>query len=276
MNRFWATACVVLFLLPCAVRAQEDGLGLDLTNDSNKKPEPPKKEEEKPPPEAKPPTNALTEPVPPQPKPQLEPIFSERDITQEDRVKSVQRKVYLKRYRFELAPFVSVSLNDPYYYKLAGSLRGAYYLADTLALSVRGAYVQTLPSEDVRTAKRTFHGRIFYSVPLWWAMGDMEWSPIYGKVAIFNSILHFDAYVLGGLGVVSTETSTLPGRPAADLGGGLRFVVTDFLAVNVAVINTSYVDTPAGTTKSATQNVLTLNAGVSIFFPFSSTGREAE
>jgi len=139
--------------------------------------------------------------------------------------------------------------------------------------------MQVLPEDDVRIAKRTFQSRIFYSVPQWSAMGDAEWSPLYGKVAFLNSILHFDAYLLAGLGVVNTEVSSQEGRglsPAADLGLGMRFVVSDFFAVNVALINTSYVDQPLGSSKGATQNLMTLNAGISIFFPLKSTGREAE
>jgi outer membrane beta-barrel protein len=110
-------------------------------------------------------------------------------------------------------------------------------------------------------------------------MGDVEWSPLYGKVAFLNSILHFDAYLLGGMGVVNTEMSKVDNRGpslAADLGLGIRFVARDFLAVNVALINTSYVDQPLNTSKGATQNIMTLNAGISIFFPLKSTGREAE
>ena len=47
------------------------------------------------------------------------------DITHEDRVKSVQRKVYRKKGRFELTPLVSVSVNDPFYSKFGASVRGA-------------------------------------------------------------------------------------------------------------------------------------------------------
>ncbi|MGQ0505650.1 MAG: outer membrane beta-barrel domain-containing protein, partial [Myxococcaceae bacterium] len=126
-------------------------------------------------------------------------------------------------------------------------------------------------------AKRLLNSRIFFSVPYWMAMGDLEWSPIYGKVAFFNSILHFDAYLLGGLGAVNTETSQTRGvSVGADLGLGMRFVAKDWIAVNVALINTTYVDQPAGTTKGSTQNVMTLNVGLSLFFPFRSTGRESE
>lgn len=207
----------------------------------------------------------------------------ERDVTQDDRVKSVQRKLYMKRGRFELAPAIAINVNDAYYTKWGGAVRAAFYPHDTLAISARFTLLDTVRTDDVRTAKRNFLSTIFYSVPYWTAMGDVEWSPLYGKVAIFNSILHFDGYLAAGAGVVFTETSadTLnPShagvKPAVDLGIGLRFVTTDWLAVNVGLINTAYVDTPVGTSKSSLQNMMLVHAGVSIFLPFKSTYREAE
>jgi hypothetical protein len=53
-------------------------------------------------------------------------------------------------------------------------------------------------------------------------------------------------------------------------------MTTDWLSVNIALIDTSYVDQPAGTNKGSIQNILALNAGISLFFPFRSTGRESE
>ncbi|HYH94502.1 MAG TPA: outer membrane beta-barrel domain-containing protein [Hyalangium sp.] len=250
-------------------------MGLDLTNEDAKPEEQqPETTPETPPPAEPPPTPAASTATP-APESELLPT----DITNEDRVKSVQRKVYLKKGRFELTPLVSFSINDPYYSKLGASVRGAYYFADTLAISARGSVMQVLPSEDVRTAKRAFQSRIYHSVPQWSGMADVEWAPLYGKVAFLNSILHFDGYLLGGAGVVKTETSSLEGRSisiGADLGLGMRFVAKDFLAVNVALINTSYVDQPLGTSKGAVQNLMTINAGISLFFPLRSTGRESE
>ncbi|MFZ5470458.1 MAG: outer membrane beta-barrel domain-containing protein [Myxococcota bacterium] len=259
MIRTWAVTLALV--VPVMALAQTEFEGLDLTKPAD--PAPP------------PPPPAVEERKPAAPK--VEEPAVERDITQDDRVKSVQRKLYLKRGRFELAPYVGTSVNDPYYTKFGVAVRGAYYLADTLALSARFSLMQVVPTDDVRTAKRNFQSRIFFSVPIWSVMADVEWSALYGKVAVFNSILHFDGYVLGGAGVVNTETSADRGlNVGADLGLGMRFVAKDYMAVNVALINTTYVDQPAGTTKGATQNVMMLNAGVSLFFPFKSTWREAE
>jgi outer membrane beta-barrel protein len=249
-------------------------MGLDLTEETQATPSQEEAPAAPPAEEATPAVAATAEEAP-----EPEPLMPLTDITQEDRVKSVQRKVYLKKGRFELTPLISISVNDPFYSKVGASLRGAWYLADTLAIAARASLIQVVPSDDVRTAKRTFNSKIYNSVPEWSAMGDVEWSPVYGKVAFLNSILHFDGYLLAGAGVVRTETSALEGRglnPAADLGLGMRFVAKDYIAVNVALINTSYVDQPLGSSKGAVQNVMTLNAGISLFLPFSSTGRDAE
>ncbi len=275
MNRLQATL-LALCLWPTLALAQDPGMGLDLTGEEAKPEEQQSDPAETTPTEPSPSTG----PILPEPEPAPADTSVAADITQEDRVKSVQRKVYLKKGRFELTPLVSVSIADPYYSKLGASVHGAYYLADTLSVALRLSAMQVIPSDDVRTAKRTFGARIFYSVPQWSAMADVEWSPLYGKVAFLNSILHFDGYLIAGLGGVKTETSALPNRAflnvGADLGVGMRFVAKDYLAVNVALINTSYVDQPLGTSKGALQNMMTLNAGISLFLPLKSTGREGE
>jgi len=281
-------ALFVAVLMPCSAFAQD--LGLDLTDDSATKKEPPKKEE--PPKRETSSASKKKEEAAPQESEGLaqkpaEGQQAEREVILEDRVKAVQRKVYLKKSRFEVSPLVGISVNDPYYSKFTVSALAAYYLADTLALGVRGSWINVIPTDDVRTAKHVLQSRIFVSIPQWSVMADAVWSPIYGKVTIFNSILHFDAYILGGMGAVITETSNVqtcvgtacssPGPYVAfDLGVGVKFVTKDYLAVNAALINTSYVDTPTGTTQGITQNVMTLSAGISFFFPFKSTGRESE
>lgn len=255
------------------------GEGLDLSGDSKpeeKKPESKPAETAKPPPsapagadksaEAKGDADAST--------------TTPTDVSKAgDTVISRQRKLYMKERRVEASAFISVSVNDPYYQKWGGNFRLAFYPADSLAIAGRFSLLQVLPTDDVRVAKRDFQSRIFFSEPEWMAMGDIEWSPFYGKVAFMNSILHVDAHVIAGMGAVYTATVVLKDRTVAigaDLGIGLRFVVVDWLAVTAQLINTSYVDQPAGTTKGAVQNLMMFNVGFSIFIPFKSTFREAE
>jgi outer membrane beta-barrel protein len=260
-------------------RAQNQLEGLDLSDD----PKDSRKTEPKP--EALD-VGPATTTAAPAPEEQVEPEpagqVGERDVTQEDRVKSVQRKLYMKRGRLELSPAIAINVNDPYYTKWGGELRAAFYPADTLALALRFALLDTERTDDVVTAKANLSSMIYFSAPYWTATADAEWSPLYGKVAIFNSILHFDGYLVAGAGVAYTQTTSDPNpvrsgvKPAFDLGIGLRFVTTDWLAINAGLVNTSYVDTPVGTTKASLQNVMLVHLGVSIFFPLKSTYREAE
>ncbi len=279
MRRLVAVTCLLL-LAPAALAQQTPppppaapaepsapaGLGLDLTQETPKTDVPAAK--------ARPPQ-------------EVQPL-DEADLTQDDLVKSIQRKVFLKAHRFELAASIFIGVNDPYYSKWGISLRGTYFLADTLGLSVHGSWYQVYPTPDVTIAKQNFQSRIYYSVPQWSLLGDVEWSPIYGKASIFNSIFHFDVYLLGGLGVVWTETSPTPvdsNQPngptrgpsfAGEFGIGMRFIALDWMSVNLSLVDTCYGDTPAGTTLGAIQNLLTINVGLSFFFPFKSTGRESE
>jgi outer membrane beta-barrel protein len=270
LTRNLAATLSVAFLCFSGTAFAQD-LGLDLTEEP-KKAEP--KEEPVTPKSTAPVTTATDEPAAKAAKKSDQPAV-ERDTTQDDRVKSVQKKLYLKRGRFELAPSFIINVNDAYYTKLGGAIRAAFYPADSLAISARFSLMQTTATDDVKVAKRNLNSRIFFSVPIWSVMGDIEWSPIYGKLAFFNDILHLDAYLLGGGGVVYTETSAARGvNPAFDLGLGMRFVVKDFMAVNVALINTTYVDTPVGTNKGVVQNLMMVNAGISFFIPFKSTYRE--
>src|SRR5579871_1617312 len=116
-------------LLPVGARAQGD-LGLDLTDDSPKK-EQPKKEEAPAEPKASPKTREakVTKNEGESPKAEANEEQAEREVILEDRVKAVQRKVYLKKSRFEISPMVGVSVNDPYYSKFALTGMAAYYLA---------------------------------------------------------------------------------------------------------------------------------------------------
>jgi outer membrane beta-barrel protein len=191
----------------------------------------------------------------------------ERVIIQEDRIRSVQEKPSTKRGRFSLSPQANFSVNDPFYSKVGASLALAFYPENTLGIGVRGAYSHPMQEDDFLTAKKNFQSAIVASTPKWVGMADLEWSPIYGKIRFLNSIVYLDGYLIGGIGTVYTRTPLL----AFDFGGGFRFITKDWLAVNVNVINTSYVETPRGSPLGLIQNLLTVNAGFSIFFPFQST-----
>ncbi|MFN7131419.1 MAG: outer membrane beta-barrel domain-containing protein [Myxococcales bacterium] len=246
--------------------AQNAGFGLDLSDDEPKKEE---AAEQPPPPEEEPPRRAV---LPPPDAPVSRPAegeISEKDIASEDRVKSVQRKPFLKRRRAEITPMGFVTVNDAFFPKFGPGLRGSYHLHDSFGLGVRFFQYNLIPNDNVRFAKRQLQSRLPSVLPRYSVNLDLMWTPIYGKVSLFNSIKHFDLYVVGGAGAFITQTSGLGDGPhlSTHIGIGQRFSLTDFMSIDLSATESIYSDRPNAGTKSVIQHVLSVNGGVSLFIP---------
>jgi outer membrane beta-barrel protein len=198
--------------------------------------------------------------------------FSEKDVALGDKVKAVQRKGFIKAHRFEVAPQISLSINDPFYQKFGGGLRLAYSLQDSFALAVRGTYFTPLRRDAVREGKLAFQSQLLSSQLYGLVMLDGVWSPIYGKASFLNkNIVHFDLYLSAGFGAVWSATSLAPRNEgphiAADLGGGVRFYPKEWLAFELGLNATFYPDQPIKSVPGTVQKVFVANVGFSFFFP---------
>jgi len=267
---------VLALAAPEGAVAQQELPGLDLSQPAKpeKRPEqPPAGAGEKPPadgpglslaPEAARPALA--------PAPQPGGLFGERDVALGDRVKAVQRKGFLKRGRFEVAPTFALSVNDAFYQKVGGGLRLAYSLQDSFALALRGSYYSPYRTDNVRTGKLAFQSQLLTSQLQGQAMLDGVWSPIYGKASFLaDAIVHFDLYVSAGFGAVWSATSGPPRNEgphlAGELGGGVRFYPAEWMAFELGLMATFYPDQPIVSVPATIQTVFVANVGVSFFFP---------
>lgn len=257
-------------LLPLHALAQENpGLGMDFSDEAKK---------------AEPAREAGTEreTATGQPRPDLdraapaaEPRLSEVDVAAEDRVKSVQRKAFLKSGRFELTPLAFVTLNDAFYPKYGPGARASFYLKESLAIGVTALQYNLIPSENVRLAKRQLASRLPSVRPDSSVSLDLRWAPVYGKVAVFNAIRQFELYLVGGAGAVFSQTSNVDGAHlSTHLGIGQHFGLTDWMTLDLALIETMYADRPGGGNKSVTQHVLSVQGGLGFFLPFGFDYRE--
>lgn len=259
------TFAFLLLLVPLGAVAQQEQPGIDLS-------EPPPSERKK----------SDDVPLPPPPsgatrarKEEAQPLApGESDVALGDRVKAVQRKGFLKRHRFELGLAFPGTINDAFYEKLGVSGHLGYNLGDTFALQARGAYFTQLRTSHVREGTLAFESQLLQSRVYGQAMLDGVWSPVYGKVAwLGSSIVHFDMYLLAGLGAVWSATSQAPRAEgphlATDLGGGIRFYPTDWLALDGGLVATLYPDQPLLSVPSTLQKVVTAQIGLTVFFPFS-------
>ncbi|MGF1510132.1 MAG: outer membrane beta-barrel domain-containing protein [Myxococcota bacterium] len=172
----------------------------------------------------------------------------EREETESlaDRIKSVQRKVFIKKKRVEVYPQVLFGLNDAFFQNLivGGSL--AYHISDAFAIEARGGAVANLGETDAVRFVRAETGSLLEEPPELQFHADLDflWAPIYGKISLFGeSILHFDTYVTVGGGAFGTDNRT---NPAANVGVGQRYFINRWLTARIEFRNYFFVEEVAG------------------------------
>jgi len=142
---------------------------------------------------------------------------------------AVQRAYALRYRRFELLPRFGFSMNDQFvsHFAFGGELN--WYVTDVLAVGIEGQWYYWNPESNVNYyTSRSF--RVSVPINEYW-MGwylNFHYVPLYGKFAVFNRwILHWDTFVVGGLGVTMT-------RPVAAVDAEYRdFSEIDDWNVNV-------------------------------------------
>ena len=156
--------------------------------------------------------------------------------------------------RFELQPTFALSINDPFVRHFAVGAELDYWITNRFAVGITGAaFFGRRPPAYERVRYQT--GLLLTANEvLWEASGTVLYEMMYGKVALFNRfLLHWEAYVQGGGGVISTRV--LPRyqaihEPFTNFRGqgnfaiGSRFYASglDWMSFNFAVRNFIYSD----------------------------------
>src|SRR5262245_12842238 len=184
-----------------------------------------------------------------------------------DRIKSVQRKVFLKKGRVEVFPQFALDLNDPFFEHFIVGAAVGFHLVDSMSVEVRGgATIGKLKQSAIRFV-RTETDSLLKNPPEFKYHADLDflWAPFYGKISLFSeAILHFDTYLTAGPGIFGTDAGL---NPAANIGIGQRYFITDWLVARVEVRNYLFLDNRNG--ESDIQNLLVLGFALSGFFPMS-------
>ncbi len=126
----------------------------------------------------------------------------------DETIKAVQRRFIIKKRRFELQPFWGFTLNDQFVAHPGPGLAINYYITEALAVGVNGQYYGAFNGDSAFNAQVRRAARV--GIPLteyaWAAAGNFTYVPASGKFAGFgNFIFHYDAYVVGGVGAISTR-----------------------------------------------------------------------
>jgi len=147
-------------------------------------------------------------------------------------IKAVQQRFIIKKHRFEIQPFWGVTLNDQFVQHPGPGLAANFYITEVMAVGINGQYFEPFNVESAFNAQVRRAARV--GVPLteyqWSAAANFSYMPASGKFAGFgNFIFHYDMYVVGGIGALST-------RPIAVIDPDYRnFSYQPHVAFNVGV-----------------------------------------
>lgn len=166
-------------------------------------------------------------------------------------------------HRLSLSLDGSASLNDAFFQKWGGGAQVAFAFADPFALVAHYDAFGDQETPNVLIAKQVLTSQL-YATRLHGLGGlDFAWTPIYGKLSLFNDIVHFDLYLLAGLGAAQGEQGFLP---ASEVGLGERIFLSEWLSTGVEARYAFYVDA-AGGGPSTVQRSLLASAVVTLWLP---------
>ena len=183
----------------------------------------------------------------------------------EETIYVVQGKRFLAQGHFELTPQLAVSVNDSFTAHTGLLVSGLYHLKENVAIEATAGGFAWLDSRsgaprlggrdsdltvELRQKENLAPERVkLYQFP-WLVAGNLQWSPMYGKVSIHDVVLgQFNLYLSVGAGLAGLQLETLtpgvaaeefveltmPVAPITSFGGGLRFYFTDWLGVRLEV-----------------------------------------
>jgi outer membrane beta-barrel protein len=119
---------------------------------------------------------------------------------------AVQQIYALRRLRFELNPYVGLTLNDQFVSHTSIGLQTNFYITNVIGVGLNGNFYFNSPSDfNFQTSRAARIGQSITEYQ-WNANANFIYVPAYGKFAGFSDfIFHYDLYLLGGVGAISTR-----------------------------------------------------------------------
>jgi outer membrane beta-barrel protein len=161
---------------------------------------------------------------------------------------AVQQIYALRDARFEVNPYWGITMNDQFVAHNGPGLALNYYLTNVLALGINGNLYAGLNSNSDFNFQTSRAARVGEPITeyQWNANLNFTYVPAYGKFAGFSDfIFHYDVYVLGGVGAISTrpiavvdpDNRTFDFEPKISfhVGGGLRIFFNRWFAAMLEV-----------------------------------------
>lgn len=172
-----------------------------------------------------------------------------------EEIYAVQRIPVLRASRVELSPSIAQSLNDPFVGHTGIGVGLNYWWTNVLALGVNFIWYEGLESQSDLNFQVRRGTRL--GVPInqyqFGANLNFTYVPVYGKFSMFNEfIFQYDAYILGGVGLMRTRPIPVIDpevrsfdydlRIAFNVGVGLRVFITRWLTIFAEIRDYMYLE----------------------------------
>ncbi|NLN61537.1 MAG: outer membrane beta-barrel domain-containing protein [Myxococcales bacterium] len=222
----------------------------------------------------------------------------ETDLVKRHPIWAVQQVYALRKGRVDFQPMFGFSLNDPYVQHQSLTLTADYYITEVIGVGVSFNWYRFLENEtDLNyQISRATHQTVPINSYFWGVQANFTYVPMYGKFAFLkNWILHWDVWLVGGAGVISTRPIPVIDPEYRDFDYGVKFsfnvgiggrlYLTRFLAIALELRDYIYPeeiesivtyssdemrsqkDRWTDPNRKLTNNVM-LQLGVSLFLPF--------
>lgn len=173
----------------------------------------------------------------------VEPTLQREEIAEE--IYAVQQIYALRLKRLELAPSAAFTLNDPYLKRYGLGFAMNYWFTNVLSIGVNFIWYDwgTDPLSRGTDLVPRIQDQFRLGVPINdWQFGlwaNFTYVPFYGKFKVRKKIFQWDAYLIGGVGVMRTQPITVfdpevrtfdwNTNVAFNVGAGLRIFLTRYL-----------------------------------------------
>jgi len=205
--------------------------------------------------------NSEKEPVP---EVKIETISDLSKLSEFSDVAVMQRRYMPKTGRFQMNVGLSSMVNDPWYTSVGANLRAAFGLTEQWGLEAHGFFMSTTATtaaQDLFGQHAIQASQSFGALRSYFG-GHIMWTPIYGKLSLFNArIIPFDMYFTLGGGTSQLDGGQTSTAPTFSLGTGQIFALTRSTAFRWDLTINNYA------VSNGSVNNLLLSFGASFYIP---------
>jgi outer membrane beta-barrel protein len=214
-------------------------------------------------------------------------VLVENDNSKKRLIKTIQKKNFYKKGRWEASPHFAFVANDPFLNRYIVGAGLNYNLTEIFAVEVNMDFSPDLGDADWKPVTKQLieenHVSPDISKLTYFGSASFLFSPIYGKVAVVGrEIINFDIFGAFGMGMTRTseslealdaeagnERAVLTQHqmhPTTNFGGGARVIFGENLALRLDGRSMVYIETVNATQLEMKNNFL-VQGSVSVFFP---------